>query len=103
MGHSRHSGRAPTTSDLPGVQTFSGSAGRSVSCHKRHRRLGLTFTASLRYKDAAYAVAGSEPARRHAVNGPRRAAEAYARAKAVAPDDGEAKMSEMVSRPKGAT
>ena len=60
---------------------------------------GATFTAALRHKDAAYAVALAEsllpdvPVSRAAV-------EAYARAKAHAPDDDEGKMIEIVSRPK---
>jgi 3-hydroxyisobutyrate dehydrogenase-like beta-hydroxyacid dehydrogenase len=63
---------------------------------------GATFTAALRHKDAAYAVALAEsllcdaPLMGHA------AVEAYARAKAVAPDDDEGKMIEIVSRAKGA-
>jgi len=63
---------------------------------------GATFTASLRHKDAAYAVALAESL----LAGPpllgRAAVEAYGRAKAVAPDDDEAKMIEITSRPKGA-
>ncbi len=62
---------------------------------------GATFTAALRHKDAAYAVAladsllAASPLMGHA------AVESYARAKAVAADDDEAKMIEIVSRPKG--
>ena len=61
---------------------------------------GASFTAALRYKDAAYAVklAGSlladAPLVGHA------AVEAYARAKAMMPDDDEGRMIEIVSRPK---
>jgi len=61
---------------------------------------GATFTAALRHKDAAYAVALAEsllpdvPIARAAV-------QAYDKAKAYAPDDDEAKMIEIVSRPKG--
>jgi 3-hydroxyisobutyrate dehydrogenase len=60
---------------------------------------GATFTAALRHKDAAYAVALAEsllpdiPIARAAV-------QAYDKAKAYAPDDDEAKMIEIVSRPK---
>src|SRR5438445_219052 len=61
---------------------------------------GASFTAALRYKDAAYAVKLAEslladkPLVGHA------AVEAYARAKAEMPDDDEGKMIEIVSRPK---
>src|SRR5882724_8146240 len=64
---------------------------------------GATFTAALRHKDAAYAVALAEsllcdvPLMGHA------AVQAYARAKAHAPDDDEGKMIEIVSRAKGTT
>jgi 3-hydroxyisobutyrate dehydrogenase-like beta-hydroxyacid dehydrogenase len=64
---------------------------------------GATFTAALRHKDAAYAVALAEsllcdvPLMGHA------AVQAYVRAKAHAPDDDEGKMIEIVSRAKGAT
>jgi 3-hydroxyisobutyrate dehydrogenase len=60
---------------------------------------GATFTAALRRKDAAYAVALAEsllpdvPLARAAV-------QAYDKAKAYAPDDDEARMIEIVSRPK---
>ena len=61
---------------------------------------GASFTASLRHKDAAYAVKLAEslladkPLVGHA------AVEAYARAKAEMPDDDEGRMIEIVSRPK---
>jgi 3-hydroxyisobutyrate dehydrogenase len=61
---------------------------------------GASFTAALRHKDAAYAVALAEtllpdvPVSRAAV-------EAYAKAKAHAPDGCEGEMIEIVSRPKG--
>src|SRR5215831_7534976 len=61
---------------------------------------GATFTAALRHKDAAYAV---ELAERLLSNAPimgRAAVAAYDRAKSVAPDDDEARMIELVSRPK---
>src|SRR6476661_2422041 len=64
---------------------------------------GATFTAALRHKDAAYAVA---PAERLLSAPPimgRAAVEAYDRAKAYAPDDDEGKLIEIVSRPKGTT
>ena len=64
---------------------------------------GATFTAALRHKDAAYAVALAEGLLFDAPLMGRAAVEAYARAKAHAPDDDEAKMIEIVSRPKGAT
>jgi len=61
---------------------------------------GASFTAALRYKDAAYAVKlaesllANEPLVGHA------AVEAYARAKAEMPDDDEGRMIEIISRPK---
>src|ERR1700738_102226 len=64
---------------------------------------GATFTAALRHKDAAYAVALAE---RLLCDGPlmgRAAVEAYARAKAGAPGDDGGKMIEIVSRSKTAT
>jgi 3-hydroxyisobutyrate dehydrogenase len=61
---------------------------------------GATFTASLRHKDAAYAVALAESLLADAPVMGRAAIAAYERAKSVAPDDDEAKMIEIVSRPK---
>ena len=61
---------------------------------------GATFTAALRHKDAAYAVALAESLLAGAPIMGRAAVQAYARAKAVAPDDDEGKMIEIVSRPK---
>ena len=61
---------------------------------------GATFTAALRHKDAAYAVALAESLLSSEPLIGRAAVEAYARAKASAPDDDEAKMIEIVSRPK---
>jgi 3-hydroxyisobutyrate dehydrogenase len=61
---------------------------------------GATFTASLRHKDAAYAVALAESLLADAPVMGRAAVAAYERAKSVAPDDDEAKMIEIVSRPK---
>jgi 3-hydroxyisobutyrate dehydrogenase len=64
---------------------------------------GANFTAALRHKDAAYAVALAESLLSDAPLMGRAAVQAYERAKAYAPDDDEGKMIEMVSRPKGAT
>ena len=64
---------------------------------------GATFTAALRHKDAAYAVALAESLLFHTPLMGRAAVEAYARAKAHAPDDDEGKMIEIVSNAKGAT
>ena len=61
---------------------------------------GASFTAALRYKDAAYAVKLAEGLLADSPLVGRAAVEAYARAKAVAPDDDEGRMIEMVSRPK---
>jgi len=61
---------------------------------------GATFTAALRHKDAAYAVALVESLLRDAPVIGRAAVAAYDRAKSVAPDDDEARMIELVSRPK---
>jgi 3-hydroxyisobutyrate dehydrogenase-like beta-hydroxyacid dehydrogenase len=61
---------------------------------------GATFTAALRHKDAAYAVALAESLLSGVPLMGRAAVEAYARAKAYAPDDDEAKMIEIVSRSK---
>ena len=59
-----------------------------------------TFTAALRHKDAAYAVALAESLLSGAPLMGHAAVEAYARAKAYAPDEDEAKMIEILSRPK---
>jgi 3-hydroxyisobutyrate dehydrogenase-like beta-hydroxyacid dehydrogenase len=61
---------------------------------------GATFTAALRHKDAAYAVALAESLLPDVPIG-RAAVQAYEKAKAYAPDADEAKMIEIVSRPKG--
>ena len=63
---------------------------------------GANFTAALRHKDAAYAVALAERLLSGAPLMGRAAVEAYARAKAYAPDEDEGKMIEIVSRSKGA-
>src|SRR5471030_3449490 len=62
---------------------------------------GATFTAALRHKDAAYAVALAESLLAEAPLLGRAAVAAYDRAKAYAPDDDEGKMIEIVSRLKG--
>src|SRR5882757_4773245 len=64
---------------------------------------GATFTAALRHKDAAYAVALAESLLSAVPVMGRAAVEAYDRAKAHAPNDDEGKMIEIVSRPKGTT
>jgi 3-hydroxyisobutyrate dehydrogenase len=61
---------------------------------------GATFTAALRHKDAAYAVALAESLLAETPLVGRAAVQAYERAKAHAPDDDEGKMIEIVSRPK---
>ncbi|MDE2380163.1 NAD(P)-dependent oxidoreductase [Bradyrhizobium sp.] len=61
---------------------------------------GATFTAALRHKDADYAVRLAENLLAGTPLVSRAAVEAYARAKAAAPDDDEGKMIEIVSRPK---
>ncbi len=61
---------------------------------------GATFTAALRQKDAAYALALAESLLSATPIMGRAAVEAYDRAKAYAPDDDEARMIEIVSKPK---
>jgi 3-hydroxyisobutyrate dehydrogenase len=61
---------------------------------------GASFTASLRHKDAAYAVKLAETLLADAPLLGRAAVEAYARAKAEMPDEDEGRMIEIVSRPK---
>ena len=61
---------------------------------------GATFTAALRHKDAAYAVALAESLLSASPIMGRAAVASYDRAKAHAPDDDEGKMIEIVSRPK---
>jgi 3-hydroxyisobutyrate dehydrogenase len=63
---------------------------------------GATFTSALRHKDAAYAVALAESLLSGEPVMGRAAVQAYAQAKAHAPDDDEARMIEIVSRPKAA-
>jgi 3-hydroxyisobutyrate dehydrogenase-like beta-hydroxyacid dehydrogenase len=64
---------------------------------------GPSFTAALRHKDAAYAVALAESLLAEAPLLGRAAVAAYDRAKAYAPDDDESKMIEIVSRARGTT
>ena len=61
---------------------------------------GASFTAALRYKDAAYAVKLAESLLASAPLVGHAAVEAYARARAEMPDDDEGRMIEIVSRPK---
>jgi 3-hydroxyisobutyrate dehydrogenase len=61
---------------------------------------GATFTAALRHKDAAYAVALAESLLRDKPIVSSAAVEAYAKAKAAAPDDDEGRIIEIVSQPK---
>jgi 3-hydroxyisobutyrate dehydrogenase len=60
---------------------------------------GATFTAALRHKDAAYAVALAESLLPDVPIG-RATVQAYDKARAYAPDADEGKMIEIVSRPK---
>ena len=64
---------------------------------------GASFTAALRYKDAAYAVALAENLLAAPPVMGRAAVAAYDLAKAAGPDDDEGKMIEIVSQPKPAT
>jgi 3-hydroxyisobutyrate dehydrogenase-like beta-hydroxyacid dehydrogenase len=64
---------------------------------------GAVFTAALRQKDAAYAVALAESLLSDVPLMGRAAVQAYDRAKAYAPDDDEGKMIEIASRARGAT
>jgi 3-hydroxyisobutyrate dehydrogenase len=61
---------------------------------------GASFTAALRYKDAAYAVKLAESLLATAPLVGHAAVEAYARAKAEMPDEDEGRMIEIISRPK---
>lgn len=61
---------------------------------------GASFTAALRHKDAVYAVRLAEQLLEAAPLIGRAAVDAYDRAKTYAPDDDEARMIELVSRPK---
>ena len=64
---------------------------------------GASFTSALRHKDAAYAVELAESLLDGAPLIGRAAVDAYARAKAHAPDDDEGRMIEIVSRAKRPT
>src|SRR6202171_2727405 len=64
---------------------------------------GASFAAALRHKDAVYAVALAESLLSDVPLMGRAAVQAYAKAKAQAPDDDEGKMIEIVSRAKGVT
>src|ERR1700692_1306309 len=64
---------------------------------------GATFTAALRHKDAAYAAPLAGRLLSEVPVMGRAAVQAYARAKAYAPDDDEGKMIEIVSRARGTT
>lgn len=61
---------------------------------------GASFTASLRHKDALYAVKLAESLLADAPLVGQAAVEAYTKAKAVMPDEDEGRMIEIVSRPK---
>lgn len=61
---------------------------------------GASFTSALRHKDAAYAVKLAEQLLQARPLIGAAAVEAYERAKAFAPDDDEARMIELISRPK---
>lgn len=61
---------------------------------------GASFTTALRHKDAAYAMALAESLLADKPLVSQAAVEAYARAKALAPDDDEGKMIELVSKPR---
>ena len=61
----------------------------------------VNFTASLRHKDAAYAIALAESLLADTPLVGRAAVQAYARAKAYAPEGDEGQMIEIVSRAKG--
>jgi 3-hydroxyisobutyrate dehydrogenase-like beta-hydroxyacid dehydrogenase len=63
----------------------------------------VNFTSSLRHKDAAYAIALAEGLLADTPVVGRAAVQAYARAKAHAPDADEGQMIEIVSRAKGST
>src|ERR1700710_2945133 len=87
------------------LEAIEGGAAASPQVIRHSKRMvarnfsGATFTASLRHKDAAYAVALAESLLPDVPIG-RAAVQAYEKAKAYAPDADEAKMIEIVSRPK---
>src|SRR5580698_1593270 len=88
------------------LEAIEGGVAASPQVLRHSRRMvarnfsGATFTAALRHKDAAYAVALAESLLRDPPLVGRAAVQAYDRAKAHAPDDDEGKMIEIVSRPK---
>jgi 3-hydroxyisobutyrate dehydrogenase len=90
------------------LEAIEGGVAASPQVLRHSRRMvarnfsGATFTAALRHKDAAYAVALAESLLRDPPLVGRAAVQAYDRAKAYAPDDDEGKMIEIVSRAKGA-
>jgi 3-hydroxyisobutyrate dehydrogenase-like beta-hydroxyacid dehydrogenase len=63
---------------------------------------GATFTSALRWKDATYGVALAESLLQNEPLVSRAAVAVYDNAKAYAPDEDEAKMIELLSRPVGA-
>jgi 3-hydroxyisobutyrate dehydrogenase-like beta-hydroxyacid dehydrogenase len=88
---------------LEAVETGVGASPQVIRHSKRMAARnfeGATFTSALRHKDAAYAVRLAESLLSGAPLMGRAAVESYARAKAYAPDDDEARMIEIVSRPK---
>jgi 3-hydroxyisobutyrate dehydrogenase len=90
------------------VEAIEGGVAASPQVIRHSRRMaarnfsGATFTAALRHKDAAYAVKLAETLLAEPPLIGRAAVEAYARAKAYAPDEDEGKLIEIVSRPKPA-
>src|SRR5580658_7496 len=88
------------------LETIEAGVAASPQVIRHSRRMaardfaGASFTASLRHKDAAYAVALAESLLADAPVMGRAVVQAYDRAKAHAPDDDEGKMIEIVSRPK---
>jgi len=88
------------------LEAIEGGVAASPQVIRHSRRMvarnfeGATFTASLRRKDAVYAVALAEDLLAEAPLLGRAAVEAYERASAAAPDDDEGKMIEIVSRPR---
>jgi len=88
---------------LEAVETGVGGSPQVIRHSKRmvaRNFSGATFTAALRQKDAAYAVALAESLLSAPPIMGRAAVEAYDRAKAYAPDDDEGKLIEIVSKPK---
>jgi 3-hydroxyisobutyrate dehydrogenase len=91
---------------LEAIETGVGGSPQVIRHSKRmvaRNFSGATFTAALRQKDAAYAVALAESLLSAPPIMGRAAVASYDRAKAYAPDDDEGKMIEIVSRAKDAT